>query len=449
MLDKQFFSNTEIHPFLNNSFISIHADRKDEYGAELYKKFKVRATPTIILYMSDGTEIDRVVGYEPPAEEFKSKLEDAINNPDNLYNLKKQFDNNPEDTDTALKYAEKLMSIYKRKDALPIYEFLKDKFDDPDTKEKVYYNLASCSSKDKAMDIYLEGLEKNIFNKNKDIILGNVGRRYFEKRDYEKAVDYLSQISNDLSHLESGQSNYNTKSSLFLIPLSYYKRGNNEKGKYYLDKQNQSWIDKEEYMMIGSNGQVCIIQGMAYKDIFPWVKKAVELNKWENTYLLSAYSGLLGALGRYDDAITVIKKESEGHKKSMAEKYPDMLKSYLEQNDMSIAFLTILAGRKTEGRKMLQGLIDKAEDKNDVYFSLAFNSERYNAIPEDGIKWMEIVLDSEEKPNSRHFMMYAGLLFNTGKINEAVKWARKAVNDDSYYMYKEKLEKYEAALKKK
>ncbi len=449
MLDKQFYGNTDIHPFLIENFVSIHADKKDEYGAELFKKFRIGATPTTILFMSDGTEIERVIGYEEPAEKFKSNLEEAINNPDNLLNLKKQYNKNPDDIETALKYADKLFNIRKRKDALPVYRFLKDKFDDPETKEKVYYNLAYCSSRDEAMDIYIEGLEKNIFAKNRDIVLGNVGRRYFEQRDYDKAIDYLSQISDDLSHLEPGQSSYNTKSSLFLIPLAYYKRGDAVKGKQHLDKLNQKLYNSKDYNIMASNGQVCIIHDIGFKDILPWIEKALELSEWKDTYTLSAYSGLLGNLGRYDEAIEVIKKESAGHTEFMADKYPDMLKSYLERNNMSTAFLTILAGREIEGRKMLQELIDKSEDKTKIYFPLAFNSERYGVLSEDGIKWIKAVLDSEEEPNSRHYMIYAGLLFNTGKIEEAVKWAKKAVDDGSYYLYKEKLEKYEAALKKK
>ena len=75
MLDKQFFGDEKFRDYLDENFIAVHAVRGKDSGDKLYKKYTVRGTPTVLVAMADGTEIDRIIGYGPPADEFKSKLE--------------------------------------------------------------------------------------------------------------------------------------------------------------------------------------------------------------------------------------------------------------------------------------------------------------------------------------------------------------------------------------
>ena len=51
---------------LNDNFIAVHAVRGEKMGDELYEKFSVRATPTIVIAQASGQEIDRLIGYGPP-----------------------------------------------------------------------------------------------------------------------------------------------------------------------------------------------------------------------------------------------------------------------------------------------------------------------------------------------------------------------------------------------
>lgn len=112
MLDKQLFQDEQFHPYLTQNFLLFRAYRGQPEGDEIYKKFSVRATPTVMVVTADGREIDRVLGYDPPPEKFKDKLEETYTSEYTLLNLTLALEKNPSDIEVLARLTEKYRSNY-------------------------------------------------------------------------------------------------------------------------------------------------------------------------------------------------------------------------------------------------------------------------------------------------------------------------------------------------
>ena len=124
MLDQQYFGSTKYHPYLTQNFVLVHAVNGEDEGDELYEHFDVNATPTVLIITTDGSEVDRVVGFGDP-DEFQEELHEAFQGEDNLINLLARHKKNKKDLLTALKLARKYDRMYspeKSKKALNLYE---------------------------------------------------------------------------------------------------------------------------------------------------------------------------------------------------------------------------------------------------------------------------------------------------------------------------------------
>ena len=118
MLDKQFFGDTKFSSYLNQNFIPIHAVRGQKPGDALYKKYNVRGTPTVLVAMADGTEIDRIIGYGPPADKFKDKIEETYKSENSLLNLTRAFEKDPKNIELIVKLAQKYQRRYNSRSRL-------------------------------------------------------------------------------------------------------------------------------------------------------------------------------------------------------------------------------------------------------------------------------------------------------------------------------------------
>lgn len=112
MLDKQFFQDEQFHPYLTHNFLLFRAHRGQPEGDEIYKKFSVRATPTVMVVNADGREIDRVLGYGPPPEKFKDTLEKSYTGENTLLHLMQAYEKNPADLSVLAQLAKKYRSNY-------------------------------------------------------------------------------------------------------------------------------------------------------------------------------------------------------------------------------------------------------------------------------------------------------------------------------------------------
>ncbi len=118
MLDQQFFGDNKYQSFLTSNFISFHAVAGNEIYSQLMDKYSVFATPTVLILKPDGTEIDRVVGFSPPADKWKAEyFDNAYKGENTLFNLTKRYERNPSDLNVNSKLMQKLERQYNYKGA--------------------------------------------------------------------------------------------------------------------------------------------------------------------------------------------------------------------------------------------------------------------------------------------------------------------------------------------
>jgi len=112
LLDKQFYQDEQFHPYLTQNFLLFRAHRGKPKGDEIYKKFLVRATPTVLIAMADGREIDRLLGYDGQPDKFKDNIEETLKGENTFLNLTQAYEKDPMDLAVLAKLAEKYRSNY-------------------------------------------------------------------------------------------------------------------------------------------------------------------------------------------------------------------------------------------------------------------------------------------------------------------------------------------------
>ncbi len=81
-------------------------------GQTTFKKFAIRATPTVLLLADDGSDIDWAVGYDPPAEKYQEMLEKMIGGTATYKSLTAAYAKNPKDVAVIFKLAKKWSDRY-------------------------------------------------------------------------------------------------------------------------------------------------------------------------------------------------------------------------------------------------------------------------------------------------------------------------------------------------
>ncbi|MFQ6037061.1 MAG: hypothetical protein ACE5LV_00430 [Candidatus Aminicenantales bacterium] len=87
----------------------------------MYKRFNIRATPTVMLLDKDGSEVDWHVGYGPPPEKFLERLEKSVQGIDTFKALSARFAQEPENVEVVFKLARKYDRRYDQPKALELY----------------------------------------------------------------------------------------------------------------------------------------------------------------------------------------------------------------------------------------------------------------------------------------------------------------------------------------
>lgn len=116
MLDQQYFGSENYFSFIEQNFIPFHAVRGQKAGDELYEKFVIRATPTVLIINPDESEIDRIVGFGD-TEEFNENMKEILKGTDTFASLLEQYNNNPDDILASFKLAKKYQDTYNRENA--------------------------------------------------------------------------------------------------------------------------------------------------------------------------------------------------------------------------------------------------------------------------------------------------------------------------------------------
>jgi tetratricopeptide (TPR) repeat protein len=122
LLVQQFYENKKFHDFLHSNFILYQATRGVGEGDAVYERFSIRATPTVLILGSDGSEIDWHVGYGPPPEKFLERVEKTVNGIDTFKLLSEKYADNPENVEVVFKLARKYDRRYDEEKATELYK---------------------------------------------------------------------------------------------------------------------------------------------------------------------------------------------------------------------------------------------------------------------------------------------------------------------------------------
>lgn len=107
MLDQQVWGDPVLGKHITDNYIPFRAISQEKEGKAVFEKFKVRGTPTLMAVNLFGEEIDRMVGYYPPAEDFVKKMDGLFKGENTFYALKKKLAEKPDDLQTAALLIEK------------------------------------------------------------------------------------------------------------------------------------------------------------------------------------------------------------------------------------------------------------------------------------------------------------------------------------------------------
>jgi len=91
-------------------------------GRPAFDQFKVRATPTILFFDADGSDLDWIVGYGPPADDFQKQLEKVLAGTDTYKSLAAQVAANPKSVKLTYKLAQKWDDRYDQAKAAELYK---------------------------------------------------------------------------------------------------------------------------------------------------------------------------------------------------------------------------------------------------------------------------------------------------------------------------------------
>ncbi|UCE22124.1 MAG: tetratricopeptide repeat protein [Candidatus Aminicenantes bacterium] len=121
MLVQQFYENKKFHDFLHSNFILYQATRGVGEGDAVYERYSIRATPTVLVLGSDGSEIDWHVGYGPPPEKFLERVEKTVNGIDNFKLLSEKYAKRPKNVEVVFKLAQKYDDRFNEEKAKELY----------------------------------------------------------------------------------------------------------------------------------------------------------------------------------------------------------------------------------------------------------------------------------------------------------------------------------------
>lgn len=126
MLVQQFYENKKFHDFLHSNFILYQATRGVGEGDAVYERFSIRATPTVLVLGSDGSEIDWHVGYGPPPEKFLERVDKSVKGIDTFKVLSEKYAKEPKNVEAVFKLARKYNDRYDEEKAKELYNKVLD-----------------------------------------------------------------------------------------------------------------------------------------------------------------------------------------------------------------------------------------------------------------------------------------------------------------------------------
>jgi len=99
----------------------FRADRTQKVGEEIFKKFNIMGTPTVMILDSDGSAVDWHVGYGPPPERFHEKINKSYRGVETFKFYADQYAKDPKNLDVVFRLARKYGDRYDQDKATALY----------------------------------------------------------------------------------------------------------------------------------------------------------------------------------------------------------------------------------------------------------------------------------------------------------------------------------------
>jgi len=87
----------------------------------VFDKYGVRATPTVMLFAPDGSEVDWHVGYGPPPEKYQERIDNSLKGVDTFKSLSGLYAKDPKNLEVLFKLAGKQDDLYRTEKAAEFY----------------------------------------------------------------------------------------------------------------------------------------------------------------------------------------------------------------------------------------------------------------------------------------------------------------------------------------
>lgn len=121
-LDREVFKNSEASVFINANLISKRIHGQKEEGKPVVERYNIRGYPTVLLLSGDGTEIDRICGFDGDREIFIKTLTDYCSGTNTLNAMLTQINNDTLNIHYNYQMAKKYIARWEGEKAVPYFQ---------------------------------------------------------------------------------------------------------------------------------------------------------------------------------------------------------------------------------------------------------------------------------------------------------------------------------------
>lgn len=186
------FQDSACANFINAHFVSLKLIGKEGEIKTLQEKIGFLGYPTIMFLNSNGTEIDRLIGFNGDKEKFFQNIQDFTAGKNTLGTLLVEIKNTPEDIDMNYKLATKYMDRYELASADSFFQkvLALDPKNSKGYQEEALFNTANFQSREnKNIEPMLAFLAKSPAEKYITSGYFSIIRFYQREKDTPKVVE--------------------------------------------------------------------------------------------------------------------------------------------------------------------------------------------------------------------------------------------------------------------
>ncbi|MBT3228342.1 MAG: hypothetical protein HOD43_12425 [Candidatus Marinimicrobia bacterium] len=122
-MDAETFIDPALIAYTSENFVSYHLNVDSSQNDDLSKRFNIHSIPSYVFVDEEGNEIDRIVGYRPPAE-YLAEMTRIRNGINTVPDLVRQLQEDPDNADLLVSLAGKVETMSGLQAAMTYWEIL-------------------------------------------------------------------------------------------------------------------------------------------------------------------------------------------------------------------------------------------------------------------------------------------------------------------------------------